>query len=85
MKILKIFTSRIVVFGTLILLQAFWIGIFTNSIVASHHWLKVMLFLISMAVVLWLVNKDENPAYKISWIILILIFPVFGGLLYLLI
>lgn len=38
--------------------------------------------LISIIVVLFIVNNDSNPAYKIAWIIPILIFPIFGGLFY---
>lgn len=83
MKLLKIFTSRIFVFGLLILLQAMWVILFTSSLLSSYAWLRPILFLMSMSIVLWLVIKDENPSYKISWIILILIFPIFGGLLYL--
>ncbi|MBP1743726.1 MAG: phospholipase D/transphosphatidylase [Firmicutes bacterium] len=37
---------------------------------------------ISLAAVLWIVNNNMNPAYKIAWIITILIFPFFGGLFY---
>lgn len=83
MKLLKIFTSRIFVFGLLILLQAMWVILFTSSLLSSYAWLRPILFLMSMGIVLWLVIKDENPSYKISWIILIFIFPIFGGLLYL--
>jgi cardiolipin synthase len=35
-----------------------------------------------MAVVLWIINDRSNPAYKIAWIISILLFPIFGGLFY---
>lgn len=83
MKILKVLTDRIFIFGFLIFLQALGIILFTSHLFASYHWLKTLLFIFSLLIVLWLVNKDENPAYKISWIILILIFPIFGGLLYL--
>lgn len=83
MKILKIFLSRIFIFGLLIFLQVIWIVLFASTLLDSYHWLKSILPIISMLVVLWLVNKDENSAYKISWIILILIVPIFGGLLYL--
>ena len=38
---------------------------------------------LSILVVLFIVNKEDNPAYKIAWIIPILLFPIFGGLLYL--
>lgn len=85
MKLFKIFLNRIFIFGFLMVLQIIWIVLFTTTVLASYHWLQPVLSLVSMLVVLWLVNKDENPAYKISWIILILVFPVFGGLLYLMI
>jgi len=39
-------------------------------------------FIISLASVLWIVNKNSNPSYKIAWIIPIMIFPIFGGLFY---
>ena len=83
MKILKIFLSRIVLFGLLILCQAIWIGFLTTTLVTSYHWLETLMFLMSLVVVLWLVNKEEVTAYKISWIIIILVVPLFGGLLYL--
>lgn len=83
MKLLKVCLSRLFIFGVLIVLQAAWIFLFTSIIVDSYQWIRPCLLIVSMLVVLWLVNKQENPSYKISWIILILIFPVFGGLLYL--
>lgn len=85
MKLLKIFLSRIFIFGLLIFLQIVWIILITRSVLSNFHWLNPALKILSMLVVLWLVNKDENSSYKISWIILILVFPVFGGLLYLMI
>ncbi len=38
---------------------------------------------LSFGVVLWILNDTSNPAYKIAWLIPILVFPVFGGILYL--
>lgn len=32
--------------------------------------------LISALVVLWIINKSDNPAYKLAWIIPILIFNI---------
>jgi cardiolipin synthase len=37
---------------------------------------------VSVLVCLYILNKKEKPAYKLTWIFLILLFPVFGGLLY---
>ena len=46
------------------------------------YWICI---LISACVVLWIVLNRSDPAYKIAWIVPIMAFPVFGGLLYLLI
>ncbi len=37
---------------------------------------------LSLIVVVYIVNTPTNPAYKLAWIIPILSFPIFGGLLY---
>lgn len=85
MKILKIFLNRIFVFGFLIMLQVIWVALMGRAFWLHNPWIQPLLRAMSLIVVLWLVNKDENPSYKISWIIVILLFPMFGGLLYLLI
>jgi cardiolipin synthase len=38
---------------------------------------------ISVIIVLSIIANRSNPSYKISWLVLILIFPVFGGFMYL--
>lgn len=51
----------------------------------QEHYLQAQtLFLtISLIVVLYLINRPINPAYKLAWCITILMIPIFGGLLYL--
>jgi cardiolipin synthase len=39
---------------------------------------------VSVLVCIYIVNKKEKSAYKLTWIFLILMFPIFGGLLYIL-
>lgn len=39
---------------------------------------------LSIAIVFIITNSKSNPSYKIAWIIPVMIFPVFGGLFYLL-
>ena len=36
--------------------------------------------IISILVIIWLIRKPDNPAYKIPWIIIILAFAPFGTL-----
>ncbi|HCX64058.1 MAG TPA: cardiolipin synthase [Eubacteriaceae bacterium] len=38
---------------------------------------------LSILVVFWILNDNTNPAYKIAWMIPILLFPLFGGIFYL--
>ncbi|MDR2111259.1 MAG: cardiolipin synthase [Spirochaetaceae bacterium] len=42
----------------------------------------VGLNIVSVMVCLYILNKKEKPAFKLTWIFLILMFPIFGGLLY---
>ena len=39
---------------------------------------------LSIVIVFIITNSKSNPSYKIAWIIPVMIFPVFGGLLYIL-
>ncbi len=44
---------------------------------------SLLLSLISLFVVVYIVNTRVKPGYKLSWMALILTFPIFGGLFYL--
>ena len=35
------------------------------------------------ALLIYIINKNQNPSYQLSWIIPVLVFPVFGALFYL--
>lgn len=52
----------------------------------SEHflWLRLLLHGISYGVVLWLVSSSVEPAFKISWLLVLLPFPLLGGCLFLL-
>ncbi|MCM1309381.1 MAG: PLDc N-terminal domain-containing protein, partial [Butyrivibrio sp.] len=36
----------------------------------------------SVLVVLYIIESDINPVYKIPWIVVIMLFPLFGGVIY---
>ena len=83
-RLIQILTSRVVVTGVLILIQLGWFLVFLTTLVQHAVWISALFALLSMAIVLSIVSKDVNPAYKIVWIILIEAVPLLGGLLYLL-
>ena len=56
----------------------------------SFQWLREHVFYLyggfvglSAVVVIYIINKNQNPSYQLSWIIPVLVFPVFGALFYL--
>lgn len=80
----RVLADRRVVGGLLLVLQliavmygVIWLG-------ARWPWATRSLTFLSMIIVIWLVRKYDNPTYKISWIIVILLLPLFGGLFYIL-
>ena len=82
-KILRFLISRVFWFSLLIVVQ---IGIFVVilfNLSSYSSYLYAAFVLLSLAIVLWLVTKDDNPSYKITWIILIMTLPVLGWFFYL--
>ena len=81
------FFSRIINRATvtiaLVLLQAAWLLWAFWAFATGRVWLNGLLKALSICIVLYLVRKDENSAYKIGWIVLIGLLPLLGGALYL--
>ena len=82
-KVLKFFFSRLFVVPCLLVLQ--FLLVFSLVWWMSQYavFFYFLLVLLSLAMVLWVLGKSDNPSYKLAWIIAILILPVFGGVLYL--
>lgn len=83
-KVLKFLCSRLVIISLAILIQFFFLLFILLKLSDTYGlFAYVGLQLISLLVVLWINSKRDNPSYKIAWIIAILIFPLFGGIFYL--
>ncbi len=67
----------------LILLQLAFLIYFISSGSRNYQWISITLTVISLLIVLCIIAKNEKGAYKFTWAIFILVFPVFGGLFYL--
>ncbi|MEG1205801.1 MAG: cardiolipin synthase [Angelakisella sp.] len=67
----------------LLLLQFAILLVMTLSSVRYFHFMYWVLGAVSFFVALFIINKKEKPAYKLTWVILILLLPIFGGLFYL--
>ena len=82
-RILKILTSRLFIVAPLVLIQFAFIVMLFYSVAYTE---KLLPFLSLAAILLCVcvINREEDPAYKIAWVIVILAAPVIGIPLYLL-
>ena len=83
-KLLSILFHRTVMVAVLIIFQAAILLVAMGSFSAYFVYFYWICFAVSIFAVLWIVGRQTDPGYKIAWIIPILIFPVFGGMVYLL-
>jgi cardiolipin synthase len=83
-KAIRVVFSQRVLVSVLILLQIALLFFFVTTSVKYFDIIRVILSVISIFVVFIIFNKKSKPAYKLSWVFLILAVPVFGGLFYLL-
>ena len=83
-KTLGILLGRIGLGGLLITTQAIILILLIIKFQEYFVYFYVFCTILSVIVVMIIVNNRLNPAYKIAWLIPITLFPIFGGLFYLL-
>lgn len=78
------FMDKLVWVAVLVLLQVGFL-VFAYIQLQEHYFqIQIVLNAISILVVLYIINRPINPAYKLAWSVTILLIPIFGGLFYLL-
>ena len=80
----QLLRRRVFVILLLVLQGLVLIGLISNAS-SIARWINTAFRLLSILVGLRVVSSRDKPTYKLLWIVLILVFPVFGGLLYLLV
>ncbi len=83
MKLIRRILSRVVLVSLGIAIQLAWI--FFTVFIASEYSTPISVFLnlVSVLAVLFIINREGNPQIKMAWIVPILVFPLFGGLIFL--
>lgn len=82
-KLWKIITSRIFLTTFLLFLEfciligiLIWLG-------TGYYIYSILLYAFSGIMVLVVINRNDNPAYKLAWVVCIMLIPTVGGVLYL--
>ncbi|MDR1029270.1 MAG: cardiolipin synthase [Treponema sp.] len=76
-----LFRRRVYVIAMLLIQTGFMVGVIARGSLIFWY-VNTFLHALSIVVCLYILNKKEKPAYKLTWIFLILLFPIFGGFLY---
>lgn len=79
----RLFLSRSVPVILSLALQAGFIVFAVTALQKSFFAFYLVTIVVTVAVTLWILSSRDNPAYKLAWMVPILIFPVFGALFYL--
>lgn len=82
-KVIHFLTSRMVLVAVAIILQVAWIVMLLMQLIQNSVTYEILFNLVGLVLVVYIVQSKGNPAYKLSWTILILGVPILGGLLYL--
>lgn len=81
-RVISLLSSRLVLVAIVVILQALLLIAMIFYLSSYSTWLNLAFTVFSILVIFYIINNSDSPEYKIAWIIPILVFPVFGGLLY---
>lgn len=81
-KVFRVLFSRLTLVGLIFLAQLgflIWIVVTFNT---NSIWFLLFAYLVSALVVIGIVYKDEIPEFKLPWVIIVLVLPGIGALIY---
>ena len=81
-KWIRIVFRQLLLIIALILVQLTFILFVIARTDMAFYYVHFILQAISVVVCIYILNKRGKSAYKLTWIFLILLFPIFGGLVY---
>ena len=74
----KVFSQKFIVIA-LLLLQILFMVFAIVSLAGQFVFIYYFFIAVELIAVMYIINSGENPAYKLAWILPILIFPIFGA------
>ena len=81
-KLCRIIFSRYAVSALAILLELVLYSLLLSNLAnLSPFWL-ILILLSHVSAVIAIINRNVNPEYKVSWIIVVTVLPIFGLVLY---
>ena len=82
-KLLQRALNRVVITALLVLLQVAFFLVTLLQWGNYYIWFAFVLRFITLWAVIYIIWRPNNPAVKLAWVVPILTFPLFGGVMYL--
>ncbi len=82
MRFLRRIFSRVVLVSLAIAIQLAWLFFIVFALSAYYLPIAFAFNMVSLAAVLYIINRAGNPQVKLAWIVPILVFPLFGGIIF---
>lgn len=83
-KIINFLFSKVCIVSILICIQLAFLVWVVMSLSENFVPMYFIFILLSFCMSIYTINRNDNPSYKIAWIILIMSLPILGGLVYVL-
>ncbi len=81
-RFIQLLFSRMIVVALLIILQIIWIWLVFEALAEYNTIIQICTAVLGVVLVLVVINKDEVPEYKMPWLLVIVISPILGGVLF---
>ena len=82
MRFLRKLLSRMVLVSLGIAIQLAWLFLILFFLSDAYLPIAFFLSLISLLAVIYIIDRPGNPQVKMAWIVPILVFPLFGGIIF---
>ncbi|QIK57114.1 cardiolipin synthase [Erysipelothrix sp. HDW6A] len=82
--LLRVLTNKIVVVGIIVLLQLIFMVTVLWNLSLNYQFIYAFFTVISILVVIYVLNRNDNSVYRLAWTIVILAVPPIGAIIYLL-
>ena len=82
-RLIKILFSRYAVCALIILAELLGVLLVTLELSSYSIYLFILALAVDVLILFSVICLDENPEYKLTWLAVVLLLPIFGGLLYL--
>ena len=83
-KLINIIFSQKTTIILLLALQLIFIFIIFQSFAVHYAYLHIVFSTVAIVLAIYILNSSENPAYKLAWIVPLVIVPIFTVVLYIL-